>query len=201
MNRDWRIDMRSHERLFDDFFKIDEVIVAHRRQDGAMSAYERHLVFERGDAVAVLLFNAEARTVVMVEQFRVPALIGRRRYDPATTNGWIVEAVAGAIDEGESAQHAVVRETLEETGYQIESPTLIGRFFASPGGSSERIFLYFARVSDGRRLGEGGGLAGEDISVLQVGVDELFERLAKGLIEDCKLAIAAYWLQNNIDRL
>jgi hypothetical protein len=34
-----------------------------------------------------------------------------------------------------------------------------------------------------------------------VGVDDLFDRLARGAIEDPKLAIGAYWLKDNIDRL
>jgi nudix-type nucleoside diphosphatase (YffH/AdpP family) len=201
MNDYRRDDIRSHTCLFDDFFKVDEMIVAHRRYDGAMSVDERRLIFERGDAVVVLLFNAETRTVVLVEQFRAPVLIGRRRDDPATENGWVTETVAGAIDPDESAEHAVIREALEETGYQIEHPMLVGKFFSSPGGSSERIFLYFARVTDEKKLGQGGGVAGEDIRVFQIDLDDLFDRLAKGLIEDCKLAIAAYWLKDNIGRL
>ena len=201
MNRDWRVDFRSHRRLFDDIFKVDEVIVAHQQYDGTMSVDERLLIFERGDAIAVLLFNAEKRTVVLVEQFRAPVLIGRRREDPASANGWLTEAVAGTIDPGESAEQAVIRETLEETGYRIEDPELIGKFFLSPGGSSERIFLYFARVSEAEKLQKGGGLDGEDIKVLQIAVDDLLDRLAKGLIEDAKLAIAAHWLKDNIGRL
>jgi len=55
-----RVDIRSQQRLFDDFFKIDELIVRHERYDGGMSGAERRLVFERGDAVAVLLFDADA---------------------------------------------------------------------------------------------------------------------------------------------
>jgi len=201
MNRDWRVDFRSHRRLFDDIFKVDEVIVAHQQYDGTMSVDERLLIFERGDAIAVLLFNAEKRTVVLVEQFRAPVLIGRRREDPASANGWLTEAVAGTIEPGESAEQAVIRETLEETGYRIEDPELIGKFFSSPGGSSERIFLYFARVSEAEKLQKGGGLDGEDIKVLQIAVDDLLDRLAKGLIEDAKLAIAAHWLKDNIGRL
>jgi len=201
MNRDWRVDFRSNRRLFDDIFKVDEVIVAHQQYDGTMSVDERLLIFERGDAIAVLLFNAEKRTVVLVEQFRAPVLIGRRREDPASANGWITEAVAGTIEPGESAEQAVIRETLEETGYRIEDPELIGKFFLSPGGSSERIFLYFARVSEAEKLQKGGGLDGEDIKVLQIAVDDLLDRLAKGLIEDAKLAIAAHWLKDNIGRL
>ena len=62
------------QRLFDDFFKIDELLVTHRQIDGTTSAVQRRLVFERGDSVAVLLFNRDRRAVVLVEQFKAPAL-------------------------------------------------------------------------------------------------------------------------------
>ena len=197
-----RVEIRKQNRLLDDFFKVEEVIVAHQRHDGAMSADERRLVFERGDAIAVLLFDEQKRSVIVVEQFRLPALIARRRDKAASTDGWITELVAGMIDEGESPMQAAIRETFEETGYRIDNPKPIGRFFSSPGGSSERFFMYFARVSAAQREGRGGGLDGEeDIKVFQIGVDDLFDRVAAGAIEDPKLAIAAYWLKDNIDRL
>jgi nudix-type nucleoside diphosphatase (YffH/AdpP family) len=184
------------QRLFDDFFKIDELLVTHRQIDGTTSSVQRRLVFERGDSVAVLLFNRDRRAVVLVEQFKAPTLIARRRDDPATTDGWLVEPLAGMIDTGEAPEAAAIRETLEETGYRIREPELIGRFFVSPGGMSERVFLYFAEVGDADRVGMGGGIDDEDIKVLEIGLEELFEQLARGLIEDAKLAIGAYWLQS-----
>ena len=184
------------QRLFDDFFKIDELLVTHRQIDGTTSSVQRRLVFERGDSVAVLLFNRDRRAVVLVEQFKGPALVARRRDDPTTTDGWLVETLAGMIDTGEAPEAAAIRETLEETGYRIREPELIGRFFVSPGGTSERVFLYFAEVGDADRVGMGGGIDDEDIQVLEIGLEELFEQLARGLIEDTKLAIGAYWLQN-----
>ena len=183
------------QRLFDDFFKIDELLVTHRQIDGTTSSVQRRLVFERGDSVAVL-FNRDRRAVVLVEQFKAPTLIARRRDDPATTDGWLVEPLAGMIDTGEAPEAAAIRETLEETGYRIREPELIGRFFVSPGGTSERVFLYFAEVGDADRVGMGGGIDDEDIKVLEIGLEELFEQLARGLIEDAKLAIGAYWLQS-----
>jgi nudix-type nucleoside diphosphatase (YffH/AdpP family) len=183
------------QRLFDDFFKIDELLVTHRQIDGTTSSVQRRLVFERGDSVAVLLFNRDRRAVVLVGQFKAPTLIARRRDDPATTDGWLVEPLAGMIDTGEAPEAAAIRETLEETGYRIREPELIGRFFVSPGGTSERVFLYFAEVGDADRVGMGGGIDDEDIKVLDIGLEELFEQLACGLIEDAKLAIGAYWLQ------
>jgi nudix-type nucleoside diphosphatase (YffH/AdpP family) len=181
------------QRLFDDFFKIDELLVTHRQIDGTTSSVQRRLVFERGDSVAVLLFNRDRRAVVLVEQFKAPTLIARRRDDPATTDGWLVEPLAGMIDTGEAPEAAAIRETLEETGYRIREPELIGRFFVSPGGTSERVFLYFAEVGDADRVGMGGGIDDEDIQVLEIGLEELF---ARGLVEDTKLAIGVYWLQN-----
>jgi nudix-type nucleoside diphosphatase (YffH/AdpP family) len=186
------------QRLFNDFFKIDELLVSHQQIDGTMSSVQRRLVFERGDSVAVLLFNRDKRAVVLVEQFKAPALLARRRDEPATTDGWLVEMLAGMIDAGETPEAAAIRETLEETGYRIHAPELIGRFFVSPGGTSERVFLYFAEVGNADRVGEGGGINDEDIKVLEIELEEFFERLARGLIDDAKLAIGAYWLQNRI---
>ena len=201
MNGRRRVEIRSQKPLLDDCFKVNEVIVSHRRYDGKMSPDQRRLVFERGDAVAALLFNVDTRSVVLIEQFRVPSLIGRRRDDPTTTNGWITEVLAGMINKNETAEDAVIRETLEETGYKIKEPLLICKFFSSPGGTSERIFLYFAKVSETERLGKGGGLADEDIKVIQIGVNDLFDRLARGMIDDPKLAIGACWLQSHMAEL
>jgi ADP-ribose pyrophosphatase len=138
-----RVEIRANKRLFDDFFKVDELMVRHERYDGSMSGDERRLVFARGDAVAVLLFDGDARSVVVVEQFRAPTLVAHQRDDRASTEGWIVELVAGMIDKDETAEQAAVREVFEETGYRIGNPRLIGTFFSSPGGSDERFFIVF----------------------------------------------------------
>ena len=196
-----RVEIKSEKRLFDDFFKIDEIVVSHQQYDGTMSADQRRLNFERGDAVAVLLFNTDTRSVVVVEQFKVPSLIGRRRENPAINDGWITEVMAGMIGPYETAEEAVIRETLEETGYEIHDPELICKFLSSPGGTSERIFLYYAEVSEAAKPSKGGGIADEDVRVLQLNVNELFDRLAKGQNDDPKLAIAAYWLQANMPRI
>lgn len=190
--------IERQRRVFDQFFKVDELIVSHRRVDGQMSAPQRRLVFERGDAAAVLIWNADSRTVVLVEQFRAPALVGRRRDDPSTGDGWTLEPVAGMIEPHETPAETAIREAFEETGYRIAAPQLIGRFFPSPGGSSERIFLHFSEVRDADRVGRGGGEDGEDLRVVRLPAPELFERLNSGLIEDAKLVIAAGWLANRL---
>jgi hypothetical protein len=45
-----RVEICGQKRLFDGFFKVDELVVRHQRYDGGMSGTERRLVFERGAA-------------------------------------------------------------------------------------------------------------------------------------------------------
>jgi ADP-ribose pyrophosphatase len=164
-----------------------------------MSEYIPRLVFERGDAVGVLAFNIDTRSVVLVEQFKMPVLIGRRRDEPATQDGWIVEVMAGMIQADETPEETAIRETQEETGYIVQSLNLICKFLSSPSGTSERVYLYFATVSDSKRPGK--DMSDEHIKVLELGVNELFDRLARGQIDDPKLAIAASWLKDNLGRV
>jgi len=190
-----RVRLSQQRRLFDDVFKVDELIVAHERQDGSMSADKRRLVLERGDAAAVLLFNRDRNAVILVEQFKAPTLIGRRRDNAANTDGWIIEPVAGVVEAGESPQEAAIRECREETGYRIGQLRSIATFFTSAGGTSERVFLYFAEVGDHDVAPTAAAMEGEDISIIEMPVATLFESLDAGRIDDSKLIIAAYWLR------
>jgi ADP-ribose pyrophosphatase len=186
------VKVHRRTRIFDDFFQIDELIVSHMQRDGTMSAEQRRLVFERGDSAAVLILNTDAQRVVLVEQFKAPTL------GKGLGGGWITEAVAGMVDRDETAETAAIREAMEETGYRLRELTPIATFFSSPGGTSERICLYYAPVCDTDKIGDGGGIDDEDIEVKSIPVDELFAMLAANRIEDPKLLIAALWLRDEL---
>jgi nudix-type nucleoside diphosphatase (YffH/AdpP family) len=196
-----RVEIHSQCRIFDDFFKIDEVIVSHQRVTGEISAPQRRLIFERGDAAAALLLDLDAGVVVLTRQFRAPSLIGRRRDDASSTQGWMTETVAGMVEPNETPEETVIRETMEETGYRIRDPRLIAKFFSSAGGSSERIFLYFSKVRAADKLEKGGGDDGEDIEIVRMTLGELFDRLDAGSIDEPKLLVSAYWLQAHLKDL
>jgi nudix-type nucleoside diphosphatase (YffH/AdpP family) len=189
-----RVIVRSKRRVFDGFFKLDEVLVSHRQFDGTMSAERPLLIFERGDAVAALILNRDSGEVVLVEQFRVPTL------EKGRNDGWMIEVPAGMIRGNESPEQAVVREVFEETGYRIENPEHVATFFSSPGGTSERIFLFYAVVEDVDKIGPGVGNRedGEDIKVITMSVEDLFERLRQAAVEDPKLIIAAHHLKERV---
>jgi nudix-type nucleoside diphosphatase (YffH/AdpP family) len=186
------VDIRGRKRLFDEFFKVDELVVSHMQNNGTMSVPQRRLVFERGDSAAVLLYNADTKSVIAVNQFRA-ATLGKGMDD-----GWITEACAGMIDRGESAQTTVIRETLEETGYKIREVKPIAKFFASPGGTSECIHLFYAEVANADKVAAGGGIGDEDVEIRAIPVDQLFDMVDAQRIEDPKLLIGALWLRREL---
>ena len=188
--------------LLDDFFRIEEIVVSHRQADGTMSPRQRRLVLERGDAAAVLLLNTDTDRMVLVSQFR-PATLGKGLGETAGAgDGWVTEVVAGTIPPHEHPEETAVRETMEETGYRISEQRLepIATFFSSPGGASERIFLYFAEVRDADRCAPRGGGPDEDIEILDMAPGRLFELMEQEAIEDSKLLIAALWLRERLRR-
>jgi len=184
-----RVDITKKARVLDDFFKVEEALVSFERFDGTMSPVVRRLNFERGDSVAALLHHAGRGAAILVNQFKYPA------YDKGP--GWMTEVVAGMIDKDETPEQAVRREIQEETGYTADRVEHISTFYLSPGGSSERIVLFYAAVS-GIAPNDGyGGLASEDedIKVIEIPVADAFAQVRRGEIADAKTIIALMWLE------
>ena len=189
-----KVEVRKKTRLFNDKFKVDEIIVAHEKADGSMSRDDRRLIFERGDSAAVLIFNVDKKCVVLVDQFKAPTL------GKGSGGGWITETVAGIIERNETPEGAAIREAMEETGYKIRDLTLISKFFSSPGGTSEYVYIYYCEVHDADKVGKGGGKEqeGEDIQVKEVKLAELFDGIKSKCFEDPKIIIGAYWLAERL---
>ena len=174
--------------VLDDYFKVGEVILKHERFDGSMSPSIRRLNFERGDSVAVFLWNTDREKVILTKQFRYPTYTKGE-------SGWIVEVIAGSLKPDEDPKEAMQREILEETGYQSSNLQHLQTFFVSPGGTSERIHLYYGTVTDADKVEEGGGLLAEneDIQLVEWSSAELTNALNNGGIQDAKTLIAALW--------
>ncbi len=178
--------------VYEDFFKIEEAEVSFEKYNGQMSPPVRRLSFERGDAVAVIIFNSETEKVFLIEQFRYPTY--------GTDSGWLTEVVAGMVKKGESPEETVRREVLEEVGYRVDCLTPIDTFYTSPGGSSERIFLFYTEVTNADRITNGGGLEleHEDIRLIEYTLPKLWNALEAGDFHDAKTIIALMWLKNKI---
>jgi len=145
--------LKSKRPLHRGFFELDSYSIEHERFDGGTLHIEReHL--ERGNAVAVLLYDSTCDEVLLIEQFRIGAAV---RDD----NAWLIEIVAGMIDEGENAEEAARREAVEEAGYAPNTMTYLGKYYSTPGGSSEHITLYLGHIDKNKPVGKGGGIASE----------------------------------------
>jgi nudix-type nucleoside diphosphatase (YffH/AdpP family) len=189
-----KVEIQSKGLIFDDFFKIEEAILRFLRFDGKMSEPVRRLVFERGDAVAAIILNRDTQRVILINQFRYPT------YDKGP--GWMQEIVAGIVDPNETPEEAMRREIVEEIGYRVGELTPITTMYPSPGGSSERITIYYAEVNNSDRIAVGGGLASEneDIQITEVGIPELWRALDMGEIKDAKTIIGLMWLRRKTER-
>ena len=88
----------------------------YRRFSGEWSGRKRYDVLRRGQAVGIALYDPDRDTVVLIEQFRLPALL-------AGASPWQIEVAAGLIDADETPEMVAVRETREETGLAIERRT------------------------------------------------------------------------------
>lgn len=176
-------------------FRIEEARFRFERYDGNMSAETVRLNLDRGDSVAALVHDTENDAVVLTEQFRYPT----SKKGP----GWVMEIPAGILDANESPEQAIRREIMEEVGYPVSSIEPICTFYVSPGGTSERILLFYARVSSSQRISSGGGLEseGEDIRTVSLPVADAVRRVRAGNIVDAKTVIALQWLELNGDKV
>jgi nudix-type nucleoside diphosphatase (YffH/AdpP family) len=181
---------------FHGLFRIVEARLRYRRFDGRMSKLITRVNFERCDAVGVLLYDTERDAVVLVRQFRYPvyaALSTEARQGKGAREAWLLEIVAGVIEGDRSAPEVGRRELLEEAGYAVEGAlNFIATIYPSPGGSSERIHLYWAEVRATEPAGAGGGLEdeGEDTEVVVLPFRAAMDMMARGEIYDGKTIVA-----------
>lgn len=187
------LEIQQQRRIFDGYVKIDEAVLRHRRFDGGWTGPLTRIKVERGDSAAAIVSNADTGRIILVEQFKYPTM--------ARGGGWIVETVAGMIDDGEGPEQTIRREVREEIGYDLLSLVHIATFYVSPGAISERVFLYWAQVGEAGHIGRGGGVAdeGEDIALREYSPPELWAALDAGEFVDAKTIIAVTWLRSRLE--
>ena len=154
---------------------------------------ERHRltreILDRGDAVAVLLFNATRGTVILTRQFRLPAFLNGGEDS-------LLEVCAGGIEDGD-AEAAARREALEETGFVLRDVRRVFEAYMSPGSVTEKIVFFVAAYDLSDRKEDGGGLAheGESIEVVETSFAEALAQMAGGGIRDAKTIMLLQYAQ------
>ena len=183
------VEIIARETLYSGFFSMDLYRFRHRLFNGEMSGEIRREIFERGHAAVLLPFDPVRDEVVLVEQIRIAA------YD-ASESPWLLEMVAGMIEEGETVEDVARREALEEAGLVVGRTKPVLSYLASPGGTSERLSIMVGEVD--ATTAEGiHGLAdeNEDIRVHVVSREQAYQWVEEGKIDNAASVIALQWLQ------
>ena len=183
------VEINARETLYSGFFSMELYRFRHRLFNGEMSGEIKREIFERGHAAVLLPFDPVRDEVVLVEQVRIAA------YDTSETP-WLLEMVAGMIEEGESVEDVARREALEEAGLAIGRTKPVLSYLASPGGTTERSSIMVGEVDATTAKGIH-GLAdeNEDIRVHVVSREQAYQWVEEGLIDNAASVIALQWLQ------
>lgn len=187
----------SRRRVFDGYHSLELITATPRslRSDGFTAEMTRE-IFSCKPYALVVPYVPESDEILLNEQFRLGAFM----VDP--DQPFLLECVAGVIDDGETPEAAALRETREETGCDARDLIAIGSFFPSPGCIDELYHAFVGRIA---ATTEGGvfGLAaeGEEIRTHLLPADEVFRLLDAGMIRSAPAALALNWFARHRDRL
>lgn len=208
VNRPSRVEIDERTRVADGYVKVDRLTLRHELYDGGMSKDLVREVMRRGHAVAVLPYDPVRDELVMVEQFRVAALqafsepTAQVSEDASPGGAWLLECIAGIVEDGEDPVEVAIRESQEEAGCSVTDLIHARSFLTSPGCLTESVSLYGGRT-DASDVGGIHGVVeeGEDIRVLCVPREEAFRMLDAGEINNAFTLIALEWFRGRWQEL
>lgn len=147
---------------------------------------------ERTSAHGVVLVLAvtDDDEIILVEQFRAPV------------RSPCIELPAGLCDiENESAADTARRELEEETGYRAREMKHLTQGPTSPGMTTETTTMFAAVGLE--KVGDGGGIEGENITIHKIPLSEVLEWLKKrekdGVMVDTKVYAGIFFANMNLD--
>lgn len=183
----------SEETVYQGHFQLKKIVFRHKLFSGEMSGEVVRELLVKGAASAVIAYDPVRDNVVLVEQVRIGA------YEPNGSHSpWLVELIAGMVDEGEAPQEVAVRESQEEAGLTIQHLEHALSVWDSPGGAFERLHLFLGLV-DSAQVGGVYGLPeeNEDILVHVVSREQAYQWVEQGKIDNVIAVIGLQWLQLN----
>lgn len=189
------VELIKIDTLYQGFFSMKKYQYRHRQYQGGWSPLVEREIFERGNAVGVLLYDPRLDRFVMIEQCRPGSLKDNR-------SPWLLEIIAGMVEEGEDPHEVAHREAKEEAHITINKLIEMPGYWVSPGGTTEYVDLFLGLV-DSSNLVEYAGLDDEheDIKVLAISRQEMLQLLANGGISNSMALIAIQWFLLNEQQL
>jgi len=192
LDRNPDVRIRDVEVTSDGWHVLRRTTFEFRGRDGQWTTQSRE-TYDRGNGATILLYDPEARTVLLTRQFRLPAYVNDH------PDGLLIEAAAGLLDD-DSPEDAIRREAAEELGVTVGPLNHLFDLYMSPGSVTERVHFFAAPYSSADLTGAGGGVAeeGEEIESVTVPYDDALAMIADGRVVDGKTVILLQWAALNL---
>ena len=189
----------SHAKrvVYKGFFSVEEHDLSYRKFNNQQSSILTRSALISSDAVIVLPYDPVNDRILLIEQFRAGP------YVKGDENPWVLEPIAGLIDEGETPESAGIREAQEEAHLEIKRLELVARSYPSPGISTEFFHQYIGIVEllDSSNLIAGLSSENEDIRSHIFEYEQFFEMIESGKVKVGPLILLGLWLSKNRNRL
>lgn len=127
-------------------------------------------IVEHGGAVVIIPMQEDG-TILLVKQYRHP------------TRKDLIEYPAGTLDEGEKPADCAIRECREEVGMEPAQIQSLGGLYIAPGYSTEYLEIFLATSLRPAPLPQD---LDEDLAVVQMGLEDILEKIKTNEIEDAK---------------
>ena len=144
-------------------------------------------VYDRGNGATILLYNRHKKTVLLINQFRMPTYVN------GNATGMLLETCAGLLDD--DSPECVRKEAIEETGYVVGPVQKLFEAYMSPGSVTEIVHFFAAEYDESQRAYAGGGVDDEDIEVLELPFTQAIEMIKDGRIKDGKTIMLLQYAQ------
>lgn len=190
------VEVKSREYIYRGFIQVEKVSLRHRlfNQTEYSPVFQRELI-RRKEAAGVLIYNDAQQKFALIEQFRIGAM-------DDSVSPWQLEIIAGVLDEDESPESCIKRESLEESGCTIDHLTKLFHFYPSVGACNEIFHLYAAEA----KLPDQGGIFGmpdesENIKLHILPYSVINDLLQGSRLCNAPVIMAMQWLQQHVATL
>lgn len=178
--------------IFDKYLKVHSIKDVNKKGTKIEREVMSRTLSDKDYSVGGSLYDTEKDVFYFVSQYRAGAEVSER---------YLTEVVAGTVEDGEDPKECFIREAMEEVGFEVKDVQPTGSYYTSPGGTSEKLFLFHAI---GTKVADGGGVEdeNEDIEVLEYTPSEVVTMLQEEKFIDIKtqlLMTEIYISMSNMD--
>ncbi|MGC6387651.1 GDP-mannose pyrophosphatase NudK [Ewingella sp. S1.OA.A_B6] len=182
-----KIENIKNQLLSDNWYVLRKYTYDLIKRNGERQPQARE-VYDRGNGATILLYNRSKKTVLLINQFRMPTYVN------GNDSGMLLETCAGLLD-NDSPEDCIRKEAIEETGYAISKVEKLFEAYMSPGSVTEVVHFFAAEYDESQRATAGGGIDDEDIEVLELPFVQALEMIKDGRIKDGKTIMLLHYAQ------